>query len=361
MKLTYKDDWEAARERYLNWWHGEYIGRAGMWVTAPKDSQPGTPPPQEPADPVRRWTDLDYIAALNDYQHRSTHFGGEALPVWTTGYPGHISIPAFLGCPCQLDHNTGWWDPILLDRDWRPEDLRLNEETGWYAFGLKALERGTRESIGKSIPSIGAFGGSGDTLSALRGTERLLLDLVDRPGRVRETEKRLMDIWIAVFESFHSIVAPASHGGTTCYFNLWAPGKFYGVHNDFSYMISTAMFEDLFLPEIRRQTEFLDYTVYHVDGIGAFKHVPLLCQIDTIQAFQILPGSGQPSPLHYREILETVQKAGKNLHITIAPDEVEAALDMLSASGLFIKVKRASSETEAKKLIETTQKKSRIR
>ena len=360
MQLDYKEDWEEARDRYEAWWRGEYIGRAGIWVTAPRDSRPDLPPPDKPEDPYKRWTDLDYISALNDHEHRNTYFGGEALPVWTTGYPGHISIPAFLGCPCILDHKTGWWDPILLDEDWHPEDIELDKKNSWYAFGLKAIERGARESFGKSIPSIGAFGGNGDTLSALRGTERLLLDLIDRPDIVRETENHLMDVWMDVYDTFYDIVSPASDAGSICYFSLWAPGKVYGVHNDFSYMISTEMYKDLFWPELKRQTEFLDHAVYHVDGIGAFKHVPTICQIDTVQALQILPGSGQPSPLHYREVLEFVQKAGKNLHITIAPDEVEAALSMLSAKGLFIKVKGAGTETEARRLVDLVQKKSRI-
>ena len=105
------------------------------------------------------------------------------------------------------------------------------------------------------------------------------------------------------------------------------------------------MFRELFLPVIERQTRYLDHTVYHVDGVGNFAHVPALCELPRLQAIQILPGAGKPSALHYLDVLKTVQAAGKNLQIYLSPDEVEPALRVLSARGLFIST---WAETEAK-------------
>ena len=143
------------------------------------------------------------------------------------------------------------------------------------------------------------YGGS------LENRARLLFDVVDRPQKVVRAEQIVMDAWIRVFSRYHDLVREASDGGTTCWFDLWAPGRFYPTHNDFSYMISPDMYRRIFLPQLVRQTEFLDYTVYHVDGIGAFAHVPMLCEIPRLQAIQILPGAGKPSPLHYLETLRT--------------------------------------------------------
>ena len=39
------------------------------------------------------------------------------------------------------------------------------------------------------------------------------------------------------------------------------------------------MVRDIFLTAIERQTRFLDHTIYHVDGIGSFAHVPALCEL----------------------------------------------------------------------------------
>jgi len=359
MELLYKKDWDEAKERFSAWWAGEAIGRCAMAVTAPLADPPPMPEPQRPASPEQRWTDLDYIAALSDWRNSRTFFGGEAFPVWDYGYPGHKTLAVFLGCPITLDWSTGWSHPILEAEDLDCSHLELDESGPYWQFTLKWLRRAAKEAPGKSIPAVGAFGGCGDTLAALRGTERLLIDLTERPDQVRRAEARLMDLWCRVYERFHGIVRDAA-GGSTCWFSLWSPGKFYAAQNDFSGMISPTMFRDIFLPSIERQTEFLDHTVYHVDGVDAFVHVDALCELPRLRAIQILPGAGKPSPLHYMDVLKKVQAAGKNLHISIAAHEVEAALSVLSARGLFIET-RCRSEAEARDLLRKAESWSRDR
>jgi 5-methyltetrahydrofolate--homocysteine methyltransferase len=253
---------------------------------------------------------------------------------------------------------TGWQDPCLTDEEWSVEDIRMGHNQEWYDFGIRMLHRAVEESRGKCFPSIGAIGGTGDTLAAMRDSNQLLYDVVDRPELVRESEDRIVDLWVELFSTYHDIVSPATDGGTTCWFALWAPGKFYPTHNDFSYMISPQMYREVFLPALRKQTEFLDYTVYHVDGVNAFVHVPLLCELEKLQALQILPGAGKPSPLHYMDTLRLVQDLGKNLHITIPPDEVEAAVQSLSAKGLHIATV-ARTEGEARELVRIVERQSK--
>lgn len=359
MNLEYVPDWPERKQRYEQWWNGEYFGRAALWITAPRDDAPDIPPPAQPEDPTRRWTDLDYISGLNAWQHRRTFYGAEAFPIWSPGYAGAVSVPTFLGSEISLDLRTGWHDPVLNGESWKVEDIVFDRDSPWLEFGLKMLNRAARESAGKCFPSIGAFGGTGDSLASLRDSNRLLFDVVDRPELVSKSEEHMLDIWIEVFEMFHAIVSPVTDNGCTSWFPLWAPGRFYPTHNDFTYMISPQMYRDIFLPTLRRQTEFLDYSVYHVDGINAFAHIPMLCELPKLQAFQVLPGAGKPSPLHYGEALRAVQSRGKNLHITIPSDEVEQAVKTLSAKGLFIDT-NAQSEAEAREIIGIVEKYSHV-
>jgi len=336
VSLLYKPDWEEAQQHYRAWWEHEAFGRCALCVTAPRADAPALEPPAFPEDPVQRWTDLDFISELNAYHHATTFYGGEAFPIWNGGYPGHTSIPAYLGCPLTLDMATGWWDPILLEDDWDIHQVKFDPENRWWQFTLAQVRRSLEECPGKSIPCIGgALGGSGDTLAALRGTWQLLYDVVLRPEQVAEAELYLMGIWIDVFDTLYSLVHDAAEGSTN-WFGIWSPGRFYPTHCDFSYMISTEMFCKLFIPALERQLACLDHSVYHVDGIGAFRHVNALCDLPRLQALQILPGAGKPSPLHYLDTLRLVQARGKNLHISIEPEEVETALELLSARGLCI-------------------------
>lgn len=354
MSLLYKDDWDAAKERYTAWWAHENTGRCGLWVTAPRDDAADVPEPPRPPTPEQVWHDLDYRSALGEYRNRRTFFGGEAFPVWDYGYPGNKCIAAFLGCPLTLDNHTGWLDPILTAENIEYESLRLDESNPRWQFALEWLRRAARESPGNCIPAVGAFGGCGDNLAALRGSDRLLYDVADRPDQVRAAELHLMDIWCRVYDTFYDIARQAAQG-STCWFGLWAPGKFYAAENDFSYMISPRMFRDLFLPAIDIQTRFLDYSVYHVDGIAAFAHVDALLELPQLQAIQILPGTGKPSPLHFLDVLKKVQTAGRNLHISIPPDEVEDALSELSARGLFIGTS-CGTEAQARDLLRNAER-----
>jgi 5-methyltetrahydrofolate--homocysteine methyltransferase len=359
MSLLYKPDWEEAQQRYRAWWAGEAMDRCAIWVTAPRDGVPKADPPHMPDDPIRRWTDLDYISRLNDFEHSRTFYGGEAFPIWHPGYPGLVFLPTFLGCPISLDHETGWHAPILTEADWDVRSLKFDKDGRWWKFGLELLRRSVRESCGKSIPSIGAFGGCGDTLAALRGSERLLHDVLDCPDRVREAEFYLMDLWIETYNTYYEIIRDTAEGSAG-WFSLWSPGRFYAAQCDFSYMISPKMFRDIFLPVVERQTQFLDHTVYHVDGIEAFRHIPALCELPRLQAIQVLPGAGKPSPLHYMDSLKIVQAAHKNLWIDIPAGEVKQALAALSARGLYIET-FCRTEAEAQQLLEDAKKWSRNR
>lgn len=350
MTLAFKEDWEETKQRFVQWWNHEYFGRCALAVTAPLNNPPDVPAPCLPRTPEERWCDLDWISRSMAHHLSRTFFGGEALPVWNAGYAGVSAIPALLGCPTELDMYTGWWQPILTEShrlDVR--SLRLDEAHDRFRFTMKMLCRAVQESRGKSIPSIGAFGGCGDTLAALRGTGQLLLDCLERPKEVRDAEEYLMHMWCDFYTRCYEIIYEAAEG-STCWFTLWSPGKFYAAQNDFSFNIGEDMFREIFLPVIRRQTEFLDHTVYHVDGVNAFRHVGTLCELPRLQAIQILPGAGKPSPLHYMDVLKKVQASGKNLHISIAPDEVEEALRQLSARGLFIATS-TRTEDEARELL----------
>jgi hypothetical protein len=349
MELLYKPDWEQTKERYRAWWAHEYFGRCAFSVTAPRQDAAIRPAPPDPTTVEQRWYDLDHIADCMEYHLGRTYFGGEALPVWNGGYPGHTSLPVFMGCRCELDWTTGWVYPRLTSAQIECAALRVDEGCREYRFALELLRRGVREAEGRCLVSVGAFGGCGDTLASLRSTGQLLYDCLDRPEQVRAAERFCMDAFITYYETVCRLTRQANEG-SVCWFGMWAPGRHYCAHNDFSYMISPRMFRELFLDSIERQTRYLEYTVYHVDGICAFAHVPALCELPRLQAIQILPGAGKPSPLHYLDVLRQVQAAGKNLHITIPPEEVRPALELLSARGLHIQT-WCESEPAARALL----------
>ena len=323
-------------------------------MTAPKKNPPPTPKPHNATTIEQQWYDLDWISARNDYAMSQTFYGGEALPVWSGGYAGHKGIATFLGCPISLDWRTGWNEPILLGENIDFKNLKINKTDPNYQFMLDLLRRGVKESMGKCLVSIGAFGGCGDTLAALRGTERLLYDCAERPDQVRAADQYLMDIWCEHYDAMFKIIREADEGATS-WFALWSPGKFYAAHNDFAFNISPQMYRELFLRAIEKQARFLTHCIYHVDGVNNFVHVDALLELPRVQAYQIAPGTGKPNALAYMDVLKKIQKAGRNLWISLPTKDIRAALETLSARGLYIQT-AAKSEDDAKELLENAER-----
>lgn len=356
MELLYKPDWKETKERFQQWWRHEYFGRCAIAVTAPRKKSLPMPATGRAQSIEQHWYDLDWISGRAIQYFAYTFFGGEALPVWNGGYPGHTALPTFLGSPITLNWNTGWWAPCLTAEDIEFQNLRINQEDRNYQFTLDLLHRGVKEAKDKALVTIGAFGGCGDTLAALRGTERLMIDCIERPEQVQAAEMFLMDMWCEHYNNLYSIIHQADEG-STCFEGLWSPGRFYVAQCDFAYSISPEMYREIFLPAIEKQTRFLDHTLYHVDGVGNFAHVDALLTLpqSQLQTFQILPGAGKPSALHYMDTLKKVQEAGRNLWIELPIKEVRPALEVLSARGLYIRT-QANSEDEARQLLSDVEK-----
>lgn len=351
-ELLNKPDWEAVKERMKAWWAREDIGRPAISIRAPKDGVPREEPPPPPEKVENRWLDTDYRKRLNDYNIRRTYYGGEAFPVWETG-DGWMQQAAYLGCPVNMDEHSGWLGSILHGESLSDHDYRelVPQENELQRASENMHICAAKFAKGKSIPAIQALGAGTDVLAALRGTERLLTDCLECPDYLREFDQYLAKQWNDIHDRLYQITCEAAEG-STCWpgVGLWAPGRFYMLQCDFSYMISPEMFIELFLPGIEINANYLDYSVYHLDGVGAFAHVDALCQLPKLNGIQVLPGDGKPSALYYKDILKKVQDAGKNLQIYIAPHEISTALELLSPQGLLLTT-WADSEEEAKDLL----------
>jgi 5-methyltetrahydrofolate--homocysteine methyltransferase len=351
--LEYKPDWEEARQRWTAWWRGETLDRAVLTVYAPRACPQGDGTveyPPCPATPLERWTNLDYLDAINLYSWRTTFYGAEAFPMWCPGYPGHVGMPTFYGCPIELDWDTGWHRPILTGERLDTSGLTVDRASPWWQFGMDIHRRARASSLGKAVPGMCAIFGGGDTLGMLRGSERLMLDLMDQPKAVLEAEIRFMHEWFEVYRLYADTVRAGEDWFAT-WFPTWAPGTYYTPQCDVGYGISPASFRECFLPATKMQVEYLDYSIFHVDGVGMFPFVDDICRLEALDGLQILPGAGKPSPLHYLDVLQKVQRAGKRLHISIDPAEVPRALELLSARGLCINTSCAS-EADARRVIE---------
>jgi len=342
MRMCYKEDWDQAARRMEAWWAGEVIDRACIAVTASR-GKPGAAL-QPPKDDFARWADPDYLIAACEAGFANTYFGGEAFPTRTLliGY-------AALGNPATYVERTIWTEPVI--ERWSnageaagqtsvpcpPKLTRWHfdpQNDGWQAT-KRVTETLVEAGAGKWMVSIATVPTPTDALSSLRGPERLCVDLVEHREHVVAMRDYLADVWFRCYDELHRIIQRQMRGSTS-WLPVWSPGRTYTLQCDFSCMISPRMFREFVIPELEAQTRWLTHTIYHLDGPGAVQHLDALLELPRLNAIQWVPGAGAPPPLKWLPLLKRIQQAGKGLHISIAKEDVEAALAELSPKGLFI-------------------------
>lgn len=76
-------------------------------------------------------------------------------------------------------------------------------------------------------------------------------------------------------------------------------------------MISMVIFDEVFLPGIIRECQFLDHSLYHLDGLGILRHLDSILSIAELDALQFAPGVGNEGFQKWVEACKKAQAAGK--------------------------------------------------
>ena len=73
------------------------------------------------------------------------------------------------------------------------------------------------------------------------------------------------------------------------------------------------------MPSLRLQCQQLDFSLYHLDGPDAIRHLDALMEIEELNALQWTAGAGQPDGGNERwyAIYDKVRDAGKSLWVEI--------------------------------------------
>jgi hypothetical protein len=129
--------------------------------------------------------------------------------------------------------------------------------------------------------------------------------------------------------------------------------------NDFSCLLSPAMFDDFCLADTVACANYVDRTIYHLDGPGAVQHVPRLLTVDRLDCIQWIQGAGQPLPSNWLDLLKRIQSSGKSVQLYYAGAhggtadfrrEIEILCGALDKNRLFFVIE-ARSTPEADDLV----------
>ena len=350
MNLKWKPDWPQAKENLVKWW--EHKGLA-LAVTAPrKKPVEKIPEPEKPADLLTSWLDPQYRCSKAEHEMANTFYGGEAFPYFDV-LLGPGSLGTFIGARPGFTERTVWYDPCIADPDsYGP--IRFDPKGNrWWDVHLALVDVGLRRSRGRYLVGMPDLIENIDTLAAMRGTEPLLMDLIERPDWVKARVEEINAAFFAAFEGIYQKIRDADGGNAFAAFRIWGPGRTAKVQCDFSCMISPEMFGEFVAPALAAQCQWLDYSLYHLDGTTAVQHLDALLKIDALDAIQWTPQAGKPgtgSPEWYG-LYRRIKAGGKSVQaLGVAPEELVPLLDAVGPEGLFVSV-QAPDEAAARELL----------
>ena len=123
----------------------------------------------------------------------------------------------------------------------------------------------------------------------------------------------IQQAWYEAYRDFTEALAP--QGCVTDWNGILSREGGYIPQCDFSYMLGPDMFAEFVMPFLREDMKRLKHTIYHLDGIGAKKHLDALLTLPELNAIQWVYGVGQPGPEAWGDVYRKVLDAGKQVMI----------------------------------------------
>lgn len=346
--MTWKSNFDETKKHYLDWWKGKGIVLS-MWEHLFKEGEPyeEIPPPPRHKDINQFWFDPEWRSDYLHYRMSRNSYMADILPVANTQL-GPGSLASLLGSELEGRDDTIWIHP-KKDFD---ETIQFDEDNRWWKLHRDLLSAVKKRSEGKYMVGCPDLIEGLDVLASLKGPDNVLVDLILEPERTLEQLAEINKVYFDVFDRIYDIINMEGEMAF-CYFSLWAPGKVSKLQVDLSIMISEEDFRHFCLPFLEEQTRQIDYTLYHLDGVDAIRHLDAVLELKELNGVQWTPGYGQPQGGNSRwyDLYKRVLAAGKSVMINwVTLDELEPLIDHVGNQGLHINVD-FKSEREIEKAL----------
>lgn len=335
----WKPNLEETKKHYIDWWNHKGIV-LNMWEHFQEGVKPhaDVPMPPAPKSLDQKWFDPEWRAEYLDWYVAHSSMKADMLPVANTQL-GPGSLAAILGGVFEGGEDTIWIHPDPNYTDDIKFDINDPANKNWQLHKdlLRACKKKAKGNYYVGMPDL--MEGM-DVLAAMKGTDKVLLDTVTQPEVLERQMQQINDIYFQVFDELYDIIREGDEMAF-CYFSSWAPGKMTKLQSDISTMISVEDYRRFVQPFIRQQCQKIDYTLYHLDGVGAMHHLPALLEIEELNAIQWTPGVGEPqggSPKWY-DLYKKILAAGKSIMACwVTLDELRPLLDNIGGNGVHIEM-----------------------
>lgn len=333
---TWKSNLEETKRHYIDWWNHKGIV-LNMWEHFQTGVKPHAdiPAPPTPKSLDQKWFDPEWRAEYLDWYVAHSSLMADMLPVANTQL-GPGSLAAILGGVFEGGEDTIWIHPDPKYSD----DIKFDPRHPNFILHKELLKAVKEKSKGNYYVGMPDLMEGLDVLAALKGTDKVLLDTVMQPEVLERQMQQINDIYFKVYDELYDIIREGDEMAF-CYFSSWAPGKMTKLQSDISTMISETDYRRFVQPFIREQCRKIDYTLYHLDGVGAMRHLPALLEIEELNAIQWTPGVGEPqggSPKWY-DLYRRILDGGKSIMACwVTVEELRPLLDNIGTDGIHLEM-----------------------
>jgi 5-methyltetrahydrofolate--homocysteine methyltransferase len=319
-QLEYKPDFADIARRWDAFWAGRSEGPL-VAAVVPKR---GTEPVERPAYGAGRDGDFGPVVDAVLRWAATHEFLGDAVPCFHAEFTAdHAAVLMGAGLALPADgHGDGWSLPVL--HDIRDADIQVRRDSAWYERTVRYLEALQAACEGRLFVAPPSFAGGLDTLAALRGSEALLVDLIEHPEAVHRALDQVDRCSAELLEEWARLLHWDSWGSVTRH-GMYCGGRVSVPQCDFSCMIGEAMFREFELPRLEREIGRLDAAEYHLDGPGALRHLEAVCSLPRLDVVQWVPGSGPGELQDWSDLYRRIDGLGKGLIRWAGLDEVRAS------------------------------------
>jgi hypothetical protein len=344
--MKYKENWEAAQTKWINYWKHQNTGRPLMCVIARKPEiealssgkpvydgeimcqgkQYGLPEDLQWKDMEDKYRNADRMVARYRYFCETHEFMAESFPNLDIDF-GPGSLAAYLGSEIGFKPDTVWFEQCIDDDDeW--DDVpafQFDPDNKWYKEHI-ALAKRCRELAGDDFPvDIPDLMENVDVLASLRGTQNLLMDMAADPDAVKERVKQITDLYYDYYDSFYNAVKATDNSSAYTVFQIWGPGRTVKLQCDLSAMISPDYYRDFVLDSLKTQSAKADSVLYHLDGPDAIRHLDAVMEVEGIDALQWTSGDSGPDGTlpDWDVIYDKAVAAGKSIWVKVYSGDFE--------------------------------------
>lgn len=334
-------DWDAIVARYDRTFARENHDRPALGISYPNGK--AGKPVAEPASVQEFWFNYEQRIDRFESQLEGTDFRCEGIPSFWCNL-GPDVLGGFMGCELEFrDVNTTWAKPCV--HDWAKEPpLRFHREGRLWQEMERFLRLAAERGAGRWLIGSGDLHTNADGLAALRGVDPLLMDLIDQPAEIHKRLRECHAVFQHVLQAHLDIIHPFAGGCNTSWMEATCHGSYAVLQNDFSCMVSRAMFDAFFKEYVQAEAASADHSIYHLDGPGALQHLESVCAAPDLDLVQWVPGAGNKPLPEWPDVLRRIQALGKGLWLYGNARETITMMEYLRPEGCIYRVWCNSAE-----------------